>query len=46
VGIVISKPGEPVRFIHSSVGDGVRIDRMDADYYRKRFIRVARVLSP
>ncbi len=44
VGIVISDPGEPIRFIHSSSSAGVRIDRLDADYYKRRFLKATRVL--
>ncbi|MES2654160.1 MAG: C40 family peptidase [Bacteroidota bacterium] len=44
VGMVISNKGEPVRFIHSSVSDGVRIDFLDSPYYRKRFVKVNRVV--
>ncbi len=44
VGIVISKKGEAVQFIHSSTSHGVRIDRLDSEYYRKRFIKATRVL--
>ncbi len=43
VGIVISERGMPVKFIHSSVNDGVREDWMLSDYYRKRFVKVMRV---
>lgn len=43
VGIVISEKGMPVKFIHSSVKDGVREDWMISDYYKKRFIKVMRV---
>jgi len=44
VGIVISNKGEPVQFIHSSTSSGVRIDRLDSEYYRKRFMKATRVL--
>ncbi|OYU96042.1 MAG: glycoside hydrolase [Bacteroidetes bacterium B1(2017)] len=44
VGIVISEKGEPVQFIHSSTSSGVRIDRLEADYYKKRFMKATRVL--
>ncbi|MFI5221864.1 MAG: C40 family peptidase [Bacteroidia bacterium] len=44
VGIVVSEKGEPVRFIHSSVSEGVMIDNLSADYYRNRFVRCTRVL--
>jgi len=43
VGIVISEKGEPVRFIHSSTSEGVRIDRLEYQYYRKRYIKTVRV---
>jgi murein DD-endopeptidase / murein LD-carboxypeptidase len=43
VGIVISEKGEPVRFIHSSTSEGVRIDRGDYDYYKKRFVKAVRL---
>lgn len=44
VGIVISEKGQPVRFIHSSVSNGVRIDRLDYDYYKKRFVKGVKIL--
>ncbi len=44
VGIVISERGEPVRFIHSSTSNGVRIDRLDADYFTRRYMKTSRVL--
>ncbi len=43
VGIVISGKNEPVRFIHSSTSEGVRIDRLDFDYYKKRFVKAVRI---
>lgn len=43
VGIVISGKGEPVRFIHSSSSEGVRIDRLDFLYYKKRYIKATRL---
>lgn len=43
VGIVISEKGEPVRFIHSSTSEGVRIDRLEFDYYRKRYVKTVRL---
>ena len=44
VGIIISNKGEPIKFIHSSTSEGVRIDALDAMYYKKRFMRIKRVL--
>ncbi|MDZ4667663.1 MAG: C40 family peptidase [bacterium] len=44
VGIVISEKGQPVQFIHSSTSSGVRIDRIEAEYYKKRFMKATRVL--
>lgn len=43
VGIVISEKGAPVRFIHSSTSEGVRIDRLDFEYYKKRFVKAVRI---
>lgn len=43
VGIVISDKGEPVRFIHSSTSEGVRIDRLEFLYYQKRFVKAVRI---
>jgi cell wall-associated NlpC family hydrolase len=43
VGIVISEKGEPVRFIHSSTSEGVRIDRLEYEYYRKRYVKTVRL---
>lgn len=43
VGIVISEKGEPVKFIHSSISDGVRIDRLEFDYYKNRYVKTIRV---
>lgn len=43
VGIVISNKGEPIQFIHSSTSHGVRVDRMDAPYYKKRFVKATRI---
>lgn len=43
VGIVISEKGEPVRFIHSSTSEGVRIDRLDYVYYKKRYVKTVRI---
>lgn len=45
VGIVISERGKPVKFIHSSVSDGVREDWLQSDYYRKRFVKVMRIAN-
>jgi murein DD-endopeptidase / murein LD-carboxypeptidase len=44
VGIVISEKGEPIQFIHSSTSSGVRVDRLDAEYYKKRYMKATRVL--
>jgi cell wall-associated NlpC family hydrolase len=44
VGIVISNKGEDIQFIHSSTSAGVRIDRLSAVYYQKRFMKAMRVL--
>ncbi len=44
VGIVISEKGKPIQFIHSSTSSGVRVDRLDAEYYKKRYMKATRVL--
>lgn len=43
VGIVISERGEPVRFIHSSTSEGVRIDRLEYVYYKRRYVKTVRL---
>jgi lipoprotein Spr len=46
VGIIISDPGEPIKFIHSSSGKncGVIITNFsESAYYQKRFIKIARI---
>ncbi len=46
VGIVISNPGEPLRFIHASSSKkhaGVVITDYEASAYPQRFIRICRV---
>ncbi|MBC7384276.1 MAG: C40 family peptidase [Bacteroidia bacterium] len=44
VGIVISEITQPIRFIHSSTSHGVRIDNLEADYYKRRFMKATRIL--
>jgi len=43
VGIVITHKGEPVQFIHSSTTMGVKIDRLESPYYKKRFVKATRI---
>jgi len=43
VGIIITEKGEPVRFIHSSTSEGVRIDNLNASYYRNRYVKAVRI---
>lgn len=47
VGIILSNPGEEIKFIHSSSskkGSGVKISTFkDSPYYKIRFIKVVRV---
>jgi cell wall-associated NlpC family hydrolase len=47
VGIVVSEPGEELRFIHSSssrTSPGVRYDSLAKPNYQRRFLMVRRVL--
>ena len=44
VGIIITSKGEPIQFIHSSSSDGVRIDKADYPYYKKRYMKIVRIL--
>ncbi|TND08061.1 MAG: NLP/P60 protein [Bacteroidetes bacterium] len=47
VGIVISNPGEPLRFIHASSSKnhfGVVVTEFAASHYPKRFVKICRVL--
>jgi len=47
VGIVVSNPGEPLRFIHSSSSKnhwGVVVTEFEASAYPKRFVKICRVL--
>lgn len=46
-GIVLSEPGEPLRFIHSSSArreSGVKISQVEGSDYERRFLQVRRVL--
>ena len=46
-GIVVSEPGEPLRFIHSSSArreSGVKISQVEGTDYERRFMDVRRVL--
>lgn len=43
VGIVISEKGEPIKFIHSSTSQGVRVDAMQTPYYTNRFVKAVRI---
>ncbi|MEM6766693.1 MAG: C40 family peptidase [Bacteroidota bacterium] len=44
VGIVISYPGEPIKFIHSSSSKGVTTSKMRDSYWSKRFVSARRLL--
>jgi cell wall-associated NlpC family hydrolase len=44
VGIVISKTGEPLEFVHASSNGGVKISKVPGTKYQRRFLEVRRVL--
>lgn len=46
-GIVLSQPGQPLRFVHSSSArreSGVKISQVEGSGYERRFMQVRRVL--
>lgn len=45
VGIVVEVKDTHILFIHSAVTGGVRYDKTNSDYYKKRFIGIRRVKS-
>lgn len=44
VGIVISDPGEPLKFVHASSNGGVKISQVEHTRYETRFLEIRRVL--
>lgn len=44
VGVVITEPGQPVEFVHSSSAGGVKISKVAGTGYEKRFLQARRVL--
>lgn len=44
VGIVISKIGEPLEFVHASSNGGVKVSKVPGTNYQRRFLEVRRVL--
>lgn len=46
IGMVVSQPGEPLRFIHSTSGKAYGVTETALnDKYRKRFMKAVRVIS-
>ena len=43
VGIVVSSPGERVKFIHASTSKGVIHDYLDVKYFSERFVTIKRI---
>ncbi|MFC5270016.1 C40 family peptidase [Adhaeribacter terreus] len=43
VGIVISKIGEPLEFVHASSNGGVKVSKVPGTNYQRRFLEVRRV---
>lgn len=47
IGMVVSEPGEPLRFIHSTSGKAYGVTETALnDKYRKRFMKAVRIVSP
>jgi peptidoglycan DL-endopeptidase CwlO len=47
-GIVVSQPGEPIRFVHSSSARkerGVKVSQVDSTGYENRFLGIRRVIK-
>jgi lipoprotein Spr len=46
IGIIVSEPGEPVRFIHSSSGDANGVtETLLNDHYKNRYIKTIRLFA-
>lgn len=45
VGIITEVNQSYVRFIHSAWNGGIRYDLLDADYYKKRFVAIKRLID-
>lgn len=45
VGMIVEVGSNYVKFIHSAWKGGVRYDFLNADYYRKRFVGIRRVIK-
>lgn len=47
VGIIVSEPEEELMFIHASVTNGIVITKLsESDYYKRRFLRIRRIIEP
>lgn len=44
VGMVVSNPGEPVRFIHTSASQGVKEDTLDKKFWANCYVTGRRIL--
>ena len=44
VGIVISKTGEPIEFVHASSNGGVKVSKVPGTRYERRILEIRRVL--
>jgi cell wall-associated NlpC family hydrolase len=44
VGIVITPPAKPIKFVHSSSNGGVKVSEVEGTLYQKRFLDIRRVL--
>lgn len=47
IGMVVSEPGEPLRFIHSTSGKAYGVTETDlGEKYRRRYMKAVRIIAP
>lgn len=45
VGIIVENQNGIIKFIHASTSNGVMISSLDENYFRKRFVKIKRVIN-